>query len=143
MRNARLLQRFLDGAYRARTGHLRPTTPGRSVPGALRLCPRAHGYDVPAPPGRGRGLPGQRHRFQDTSTDAELDPQSDTALLAAGYATLTAIEGIGIVPPERIARQEEPEPPIGRLAEVPRGDAAIAASPDSDCRDADTNRLRG
>ena len=35
-------------------------------------------------------------------TGAELDPESDTALLAAGHATLTAIEGIAEVPPERL-----------------------------------------
>jgi 5'-nucleotidase len=60
------------------------------------------------------------------STGAELDPESDTALLAAGFATLTAIEGIGLVPPDRIGRQVEPERPVARLTVVPRSDAVGA-----------------
>jgi 5'-nucleotidase len=62
------------------------------------------------------------------STGAELDPESDTALLAAGYATLTAIEGIGLVTPDRIGRQAEPQRPVARLTEVPRGEAVGAGA---------------
>jgi 5'-nucleotidase len=62
------------------------------------------------------------------STGAELDPESDTALLAAGYATLTAIEGIGLLPPDRIGRQPRPERPVARLTEVPRSDAVGAGA---------------
>ena len=57
------------------------------------------------------------------STGADLDPNSDTALLAGGYVTVTAIEGIGEVSPDRIASQPQSELPVRRLTEVPRGDA--------------------
>jgi len=57
------------------------------------------------------------------ATGAELDPDSDTALLAAGWATLTAIRGIGEIPPDEIAAQEERRTPEPRLATVPKEDA--------------------
>jgi 5'-nucleotidase len=38
------------------------------------------------------------------ATRGELDPGSDTALLAAGHATVTAIEGIAEIPPHELPR---------------------------------------
>jgi 5'-nucleotidase len=38
------------------------------------------------------------------ATDGNLDPESDTALLALGYATITAIEGIAEVSPDEVPR---------------------------------------
>jgi 5'-nucleotidase len=51
--------------------------------------------------------------YRDTTT--ELDPSCDTALLAEGFATLTAIEAVSEIPPESLSEQGEPV--IGR----PRG----------------------
>jgi 5'-nucleotidase len=51
------------------------------------------------------------------ATGAELDPESDTALLAAGFVTVTAIEGIAFVPPERLHEQRaRPEPEAALVA---------------------------
>jgi 5'-nucleotidase len=57
------------------------------------------------------------------STDADLDPSSDTALVDAGIATVTAIEGIRAVPPEQIPFAEPRPAPEARLASGPRGEA--------------------
>jgi hypothetical protein len=47
-------------------------------------------------------------QFEFRNTDAELEPDSDTALLAAGHPTLTALAGLGIVQPgEVVERLEE------------------------------------
>lgn len=66
------------------------------------------------------------------STGADLDPGSDTALLAAGYATVTAIEGIGELPAGTSALEQGHEPPVPRLTEVARtaepDDEATAAA---------------
>jgi 5'-nucleotidase len=48
--------------------------------------------------------------YRDTET--ELDPKCDTALLEQGYATLTALQGLSAIPPERLT--DRGEPPIGR-----------------------------
>ena len=74
------------------------------------------------------------------STGADLEPESDTALLAAGHATLTAIEGIGHIPPDRIGGQGEPERPVAHLTEVPRGSAAVDAPTDPERSDPDSSR---
>jgi 5'-nucleotidase len=57
------------------------------------------------------------------STQAELDPTSDTALVDAGIATVTAIEAIRAVPPEEIPFAEPRPSPEARLASGPRNDA--------------------
>jgi 5'-nucleotidase len=44
------------------------------------------------------------------STGWDLDPSSDTALLAAGFATMTAIEGIAAIPPPLAAAEPKPAP---------------------------------
>ena len=49
------------------------------------------------------------------ATGAELDPESDTALLGAGFATVTAIEGIARIPPERLQEQRRPPEPEATL----------------------------
>lgn len=54
------------------------------------------------------------------STGANLDPTSDTALLAAGYATVTAIEGIGELPAGSASLEPGHAAPVPRLTEVPR-----------------------
>ena len=57
------------------------------------------------------------------ATGADLDPDPDTALVAAGWATLTAIRGIDEIPREEIGAQEERPTPEPRLATVPKDDA--------------------
>ncbi len=54
---------------------------------------------------------GMQFEFRDT--DADLDPESDTALLAAGHPTLTALAGLGIVQPGEVV--ERPEEITARL----------------------------
>jgi 5'-nucleotidase len=61
------------------------------------------------------------------STGADLDPGSDTALLLAGNATFTAIEGITEIDLGASAPDATPIP-IGRLTEVPNSDAPEAPS---------------
>jgi 5'-nucleotidase len=54
------------------------------------------------------------------ATELELEPDSDTALLAAGYATLTSVEGISEVDPGAIDEQDDRRPgPEPRLTELP------------------------
>ena len=57
------------------------------------------------------------------TTDADLDPDCDTALLEQGHPTLTAIQGIGEVPHDELMQQEPPPEPEAAIAEMP-GDAA-------------------
>jgi 5'-nucleotidase len=64
------------------------------------------------------------------STEAELDPDSDTALVAAGIATVTAIEAIRAVPPDEIAFAEPRPSPEARLASGPRGEAQAEPAAD-------------
>lgn len=54
------------------------------------------------------------------ATGHELDPQSDTALVESGYATITAIDAIRAVPPDEIPFQEPRPTPEPRLAPTPR-----------------------
>jgi 5'-nucleotidase len=61
-------------------------------------------------------------QFEFRDTGADLDPESDTALLAAGHATLTALEGIGVVEPGAVV--DRPEAIIAR----PTRPAAKASS---------------
>jgi 5'/3'-nucleotidase len=53
------------------------------------------------------------------TTEAELDPECDTALLEQGYATLTAIQGIGEVAHAELAQQAPPPRAEAAVAEVP------------------------
>jgi 5'-nucleotidase len=53
------------------------------------------------------------------ATGSELDPNSDTALVEAGYATVTAVDAIRAVPREEIPFQEERPTPEPRLASAP------------------------
>jgi 5'/3'-nucleotidase len=46
-------------------------------------------------------------QFEFKATNAELDPASDTALLADGHPTLTALEGLGVVEPGRFVHRPE------------------------------------
>jgi 5'-nucleotidase len=62
-------------------------------------------------------------QFEFRATGADLDPESDTALLAAGHPTLTALEGIGEVEPGAVV--DRPEEIIAR----PTRPAAKARSP--------------
>jgi 5'-nucleotidase len=57
--------------------------------------------------------------YRDTTT--ELDPDCDTALLEQGYATLTALQGLSAIPPERLTEQGEPAigRPQGVVTDVP------------------------
>jgi 5'-nucleotidase len=57
--------------------------------------------------------------YRDTTT--ELDPRCDTALLEAGYATLTAIQAVVEVPPDSLTEQGEPRigRPEGVVTDVP------------------------
>lgn len=53
-------------------------------------------------------------------TGAELDPESDTALLLDGYATITALEGIAEIPPDELEEAGiHPEAISATLTEVP------------------------
>ena len=54
-----------------------------------------------------------------TSTVEESDPGSDSALVAAGFATLTAIDAIRAVPPDSIAFEPPRPVPRARLASAP------------------------
>lgn len=62
-------------------------------------------------------------------TEAELDPDSDTALVEAGFFTLTALSGLGEIPPEELF---ERPPRLGqvqrRLEEAPGRGAEAANS---------------
>jgi 5'/3'-nucleotidase len=62
-------------------------------------------------------------QFEFRDTGADLDPESDTALLAAGHPTLTALEGIGVVEPGAVV--DRPEAIVAR----PTRPAAKATSP--------------
>lgn len=53
------------------------------------------------------------------ATGSELDPGSDTALVEAGFATVTAIDAVRAVPPDEIRSQEPRPTPEPRLAETP------------------------
>jgi 5'-nucleotidase len=64
------------------------------------------------------------------STGAELDPDSDTALLAGGYATMTAIEGIAEIAHDRLGSGRERDRPVAELKEVPRSDTDAPAADD-------------
>jgi 5'-nucleotidase len=54
------------------------------------------------------------------TTDEDLDPECDSALLERGHATLTAIQGIGEIPPDELLDREPPAHGEARVAEVPR-----------------------
>lgn len=60
------------------------------------------------------------------ATGTELDPESDTALVESGYATVTALEAIRAIPPEELPHRRPPPEPEQRLApgpsEMPRAD---------------------
>lgn len=53
------------------------------------------------------------------ATGYDLDPDSDTALVETGYATITAIEGIHAIPPPEIAAQVPKPTPEPHLAAAP------------------------
>jgi 5'-nucleotidase len=53
------------------------------------------------------------------ATGSELDPASDTALVAAGYATITAVDAVHAVPREEIPFREPRPTPEPRLASAP------------------------
>jgi 5'-nucleotidase len=68
-------------------------------------------------------------QFEFRDTRAELDPESDTALLAAGHPTLTALAGLGTVPPGAVVRR--PEEITARLTVGARtGSAPTPPDPD-------------
>jgi 5'-nucleotidase len=46
-------------------------------------------------------------QFEFKATNAELDPASDTALLADGHPTLTALAGLSVVEPGQVVRRPE------------------------------------
>lgn len=52
-------------------------------------------------------------QFEFRDTNAELDPESDTALVAAGHPTVTALAGLGTVAPGTVV--ERPEEITARL----------------------------
>lgn len=54
-----------------------------------------------------------------SATGHELDPSSDTALVEAGYATVTAIEGIHAIPPDELALHAPPPEATAQLTETP------------------------
>jgi 5'-nucleotidase len=57
-------------------------------------------------------------------TGADLDPESDTALLERGFATITAIEGIAEIGPDHlIPHGARPETLRTRLTRVPESDS--------------------
>jgi 5'-nucleotidase len=58
------------------------------------------------------------------ATGAELEPESDTALVESGYATITAIDAVRVVPPEEIPFKEPRPTPEPRLVPAPSGRAA-------------------
>lgn len=53
------------------------------------------------------------------ATGSELDANSDTALVEAGFATITAVDAIRAVPPEEIPFKEPRPTPEPRLAPAP------------------------
>lgn len=61
------------------------------------------------------------------ATGTALDPDSDTALVESGYATITALEAITAIPPDELPHREPPPQPEQRLApgpgELPPADA--------------------
>lgn len=60
-------------------------------------------------------------------TGADLDPESDTALLERGFATITAIEGIAEIPPDDLTRHgARPESLHARLTRMPAEDEPAA-----------------
>jgi 5'-nucleotidase len=70
---------------------------------------------------------GVQLEFRDTG--ATLDPDSDTALVAQGYATLTAISGVSETEVE-MRPAEAPEPRVERsLERVPRRDSVTIPAP--------------
>jgi 5'-nucleotidase len=62
---------------------------------------------------------GMQFEFRDT--DADLDPESDTALLAAGHPTLTALAGLGVVQPGEVV--DRPDEIVARIT-VPAATSA-------------------
>jgi broad specificity polyphosphatase/5'/3'-nucleotidase SurE len=63
-------------------------------------------------------------------TGAELDPESDTALLLDGYATITALEGIAEIAFDELADTGiRPEAISAVLTEVPDRPAPSTSSP--------------
>jgi 5'-nucleotidase len=54
------------------------------------------------------------------ATGYELDPESDTALVEQGHATITAIDAIRAVPPEELPFEAEPPVPEPHVAEAPK-----------------------
>ena len=57
--------------------------------------------------------------YRSTGTGHELDPDSDTALVDSGTATITALEAIRAVPPEELPFGRPPPEPEPRLAPGP------------------------
>jgi len=53
------------------------------------------------------------------ATGTKLDPDSDTALVESGYATVTALEAIRAIPPDELPEREPPPTPEPRLAPGP------------------------
>lgn len=53
------------------------------------------------------------------ATGTKLDPDSDTALVESGYATITALEAIRAIPPDELPDREPPPEPESRLAPGP------------------------
>ncbi len=67
--------------------------------------------------------------YRSTGTGHELDPDSDTALVDSGTATITALEAIRAVPPEELPFGRPPPEPEPRLAAGP-GSVRAAGSAD-------------
>jgi 5'-nucleotidase len=67
--------------------------------------------------------------YRSTGTGHELDPDSDTALVDSGTATITALEAIRAVPPEELPFGRPPPEPEPRLAPGP-GSVRAAGSAD-------------
>jgi len=67
--------------------------------------------------------------YRSTGTGHELDPDSDTALVDSGTATITALEAIRAVPPEELPFGRPPPEPEPRLAPGP-GSLQAAGSAD-------------
>ncbi|HEY1280211.1 MAG TPA: 5'/3'-nucleotidase SurE [Acidimicrobiales bacterium] len=66
-------------------------------------------------------------QFEFRDTKADLDPASDTALLAAGHPTLTALAGLCTVAPGTVVRR--PEEITARLTESPSSTGRWARGP--------------
>jgi len=65
------------------------------------------------------------------ATGTTLDPDSDTALVESGYATITALEAIRAVPPEELPHRTPPPEPESRLAPGP-GEMPSASQDETD-----------